>query len=386
MKIIGANLYSLRIPFVESFSHAAHARAVSDSIVVRVRSEDGVEGYGEGVPRPYVTGETVETCLQSMRDQFWPVISRADYPQLTASDILCSLKCIDESFAEINADGVIAGNAARTAFELALIDCLLKHQSLSLAALLPPRREEVIYSGVITLGSKAKMVELARRFKELGITQIKVKIDGGDDRAKLLAIREAAGGEVSLRVDANSAFTLKQAVAVLNDISEAKIDCIEQPLPRGNISELAQLRTETSIPVMVDESLVTISDAERLIAAGACDFFNLRISKNGGIYQTVRLARMAENAGIRLQLGAQVGETAILSAAGRHLAAYLNPVFVEGSFGTMLLAEDVADVNINFGYGGSAPVLHGNGLGINIRNDVLAKYAVQIIECGRRLS
>ena len=340
IKIIGANLYSLRIPFVESFSHATQARAFSDSIVVRLITEDGVEGYGEGVPRPYVTGETVETCLLAMKDKFWPAVARANYPQLTASGSpLKALTSIEESLAEINTAGIIAENAARTAFELALIDCLLKHQNLSLADFFPPKRDTVVYSGVITLGAKEKMVELANRFKAFGIMQIKVKVDGYDDRAKLLAIREAVGSEVSLRVDANCAFTLKQAVLILNDIAEVKIDCVEQPLPRGNIHELAKLRTETPIPIMADESLVTISDAERLIAAEACDFFNLRISKNGGIYKTVLLAKMAEEAGIRFQLGAQVGETAILSAAGRHVAAYLeNPVFVEGSFGTMLLA------------------------------------------------
>jgi len=428
MKIIEAAIYALKIPFVESFSHAAKTRVCSDSIVVRLLAEDGTAGYGEGVPRPYVTGETVESCFEAMKDRFWPAVRRADYPALTS---LGALRPIQESFAGIKTvavqpppfvkgdrggfetkfrdvvnrqispipslrkrgterllktQGVIAWNAARTAFELALIDCLLKQQHLSLSKILLPKRDAVIYSGVITSGSREKMVGLARRLKSFGIRQIKVKIDGQDDRAKLLAIREVVGDEASLRVDANGAFDFRQAVSVLSDIAEAKIDCVEQPLPRGKASELALFKAEVSIPIMVDESLVTIEDAEALIAAKACDLFNLRISKCGGIGLTLKLARMATEAGIKLQLGAQVGETAILSAAGRHVAAHLDgPEFVEGSFGTMLLTEDVAAESVNFGRGGSAPLLRGEGLGIHVCDEMLKKCAVQVIECGRNL-
>ena len=78
MKIASATLYALRIPFVESFSHSTKTRTFSDSIIVRLVSEDGVTGYGEGVPRPYVTGETVETCLGYMQNQLWPAIACVD--------------------------------------------------------------------------------------------------------------------------------------------------------------------------------------------------------------------------------------------------------------------------------------------------------------------
>lgn len=383
MKIKCATLYALRIPFLESFSHAAKTRVYSDSIVVRLIAEDGTVGYGEGVPRPYVTGETVESCVRTMKDQFWPALMRVDYQVLTSIDALIH---IHESFPEIKTQGVVAWNAARAAFEIALVDCLLKQQRLSLSNLLPPKRNAVIYSGVITVGPEERMAALARRYQALGVNQLKIKIDGRDDRSKLLAIREVVGDAVSLRVDANGAFDFKQAVTILNDICEAGIDCVEQPLPRGIASELARLSAETSIPIMVDESLVTIEDAEALIAAKACDFFNLRISKCGGLYLTLQLARMAAAAGIKLQLGAQVGETAILSAAGRHMAANIeNLEFVEGSFGTMLLTEDVGAESVNFGQGGSAPILRGEGLGIRVRDEFLKKYAVQVAECGGNL-
>ncbi|MBI4430473.1 MAG: enolase [Candidatus Omnitrophica bacterium] len=377
MRIRNATFYALKIPFVESFSHSIKTRKFSDSIIAGLTSEDGAVGYGEGVPRSYVTGETVETCLDTMKNRLWPAVAQIDYSTIASANDLPKIP-------EIKKDGVIAWNAAQTAFELALIDCLLKREKRPLSTILPPKRQTVIYSGVITSSSKEKAVQLAKYLKLFAVKQIKVKIDGQNDKERLAAIRDTVGPDISLRVDANGAFDVKQAIGVLKDIVGIKIDCIEQPIPRGNVSDLAKVKAESPIPVMVDESLVTLEDAENLISAKACDFFNLRISKCGGVSQTLQIAKKAEEAGMRLQLGAQVGETAVLSAAGRHVAAYLDSLeFVEGSYGTMLLTEDISDEKVDFGHGGKAPLLRGEGLGVHVREEILKKYADKVIECGK---
>ena len=131
---------------------------------------------------------------------------------------------------------------------------------------------------------------------------------------------------------------------------------------------------------MVDESLLTEADADQLIKASACDFFNIRVSKCGGIGPTLAIAGKALQNGIKIQIGSQVGETAILSAVGRHIAAWLPEVsFVEGSFGTILLSQDVSYENISFGYGGEAPTLGGPGWGIRVLEERLEKYAKSVI-------
>jgi L-Ala-D/L-Glu epimerase len=209
---------------------------------------------------------------------------------------------------------------------------------------------------------------------ELGIKQIKIKVGTGDDYGRVAAVRDALGDSVSLRVDANGAFDVRGAIALVSSIQPLQIACIEQPVPRGDLNALVAVKGNSPIPVMADESLITEQDAVELVARNACDHFNLRISKNGGVYKTLRLAEMARRAGIGFQLGCQVGETAILSAAGRHVAAHLKGVkFVEGSYGTLLLEEDIAPVR--FGYAGKAALLSGSGLGIQVREDTLEKYA-----------
>jgi L-alanine-DL-glutamate epimerase-like enolase superfamily enzyme len=261
-----------------------------------------------------------------------------------------------------------------------LIDCLLKRQKLSLAHLLPPAREFVTYSGVITDGPLEKAVQHAKFFKLFDIRQLKIKIGKAETRERVAAVREAVGPNVSLRLDANGAYDVPQAIRVLKELSAFRIASIEQPIRRGSLADLAEVKNNSSIPLMVDESLVTLADARALIEARACDYFNLRLSKCGGIAHTLKLARLAERAGLKVQLGSHVGETAILSAAGRHVAAHLcDPAFVEGSYGQLLLAEDVGQDSISFGHGGRAPLLRGLGLGIKIREDVLCRYAHTVI-------
>jgi Enolase C-terminal domain-like/GH3 auxin-responsive promoter len=109
---------------------------------------------------------------------------------------------------------------------------------------------------------------------------------------------------------------------------------------------------ESGIAVIADESLVTAEQAESLIKRGVCDLFNIRISKCGGISGSLAIAKLAQQAGIKIQVGAQVGETGIPSAAGRALAASVPDIAcTEGSFGTWLLSEDITFENVAFAYG-----------------------------------
>lgn len=374
MKIIEATLFALKIPFTESFSHSTKSRTYSDSIVVRLKAADGTIGYGEAVARPYVTGETVESCLQFMASTIWEHIKHIDYPEPEPD--ISWLNKISDTIPTANSQGIIAFNAAKAGFELALLDCLLKSQKLSLSVILPPKRNTVTYSGAITSSSIEKAVKNAKSFKLFGLKHIKVKISGEDDFSRLHAIRQAVGQETSLRIDGNGIYDFDAAVAVCQELAQLNIDSAEQLIERSTPQTWAKLRELAPIPQMVDESLVTIEDAEALIAANACDFFNLRISKCGGIAQTIRIAQLAQTAGIKIQLGCQVGETAILSAAGRHLAAWLDDVtFVEGSYGNLLLSEDVSRQSIRFGNGGKGGLLRQPGLGIEVKDEILEKYA-----------
>ena len=377
-------IYQLRIPFRQSFSHAQHSRDESDAVIIRIRGSDGVVGYGEALPRPYVTGETTTSMISHIRDRLAPqIFSRPFTPGWDTFDYLESV-WPDWTHSTDKSSDVIAWNAAFCAVELALLDWNLKRLNTSLANFLLPVRYDVIYSGVIPSDSPQEAAALAGRMIKLGIRQIKIKVGTDDDIARLEAVRKSVGDEVELRADANGAWSAAEAVAQLKRLELFKLQTIEQPVAANDIRGLKRVREETGIPVMVDESLVTVDQARQLIEAHACDYFNIRLSKCGGITGSLAIAKLAQIAGIKTQLGAQVGETGILSAAGRTFAAYLPQLlFTEGSFGTWLLSEDITFENVTFGYGGSAPLLQTRGLGVTVNEETLERLSIAKIDLHR---
>ncbi len=373
MKISSACIYALNIPFIESFRHSLSARNHSDSIIVKITTKSGISGFGEGVPRPYVTGETRDASIAHIRNELLPRIIGTEWDAITPKQVFADISNILPCTAS---DKTVVWNASRCAVELALIDCLCRSAGLSINEILPPASQTVTYSAVIGTDNTARVEKSAQRCRTAGFKYIKMKVSGVKDVEHVAIVRDVLGPSVSIRLDANAAFNPDTARQFLKSVEKYDIACIEQPLPRGAPAELAALRSSSSIPLMADESVVTIQDARELAENNAVDYFNLRISKCGGLHNTVAIADFARSAGIGIQLGCQVGETAILSAAGRHIASYLLDLrFVEGSYSTYLLAEDISEEDIVFGPAGIAPILAGAGLGITVREDVLAKYA-----------
>ncbi len=376
--IRSAQLFALDIPFQLAITHASHTRSASDSVVLRLETSEGTVGYGEAVPRPYVTGETVKSVMDSLEQHIREqLIGRAlpDWqgdPRQTFSDVEPLLPSPSQ-----DAD-IVAAHAARAALELALLDCVTSVASESLSALLPEGAASVTYSGMLPTLSDERALELARMQVAYGITRIKVKVGDDNDVARVRLLREELGPDFELYVDANCAWTMDQAVQRIDQLTKLGVTLVEQPIPRGDVLDLARLREGISVPIMADESLITLGDARALIDAKACDIFNIRISKCGGLGNCMRLARMAEEAGLEYQLGAHVGETAILSAAGRHLGLALRGArYVEGSSGGFLLKEDVTAIPLQFEPGAKGRPLSGPGLGVDVEHSRLKRLSCQ---------
>jgi muconate cycloisomerase len=375
-RIESISIYQLRIPFHQAFRHALQSREESDSVIVKVIDRQGRAGYGESLPRSYVTGETTESMVEHIRQQLAPRIFAATFaPGWESLEYLQDAMPVWTN--SDSASGVTACNAAFCAVELALLDWALRADHCALADLLPPSRLEVVYSGVISADAPADAAALAKRMARLGLRQIKVKVGAGDDEARLEAVRRAVGEDIELRADANGAWTAAQAVSQLERLAKFRLRCIEQPVAAADIAGMKQVKGQCGIRVMADESLVTLAQAQQLIEQHACDAFNIRLSKCAGISGSLAMAKLAHEAGIEVQIGAQVGETGILSAAGRTVAAHLPELaYAEGSFGTWLLSEDVTFENVAFGPAGRAPLLRSRGLSVTVREDVLERLTI----------
>jgi len=376
-------VYRMHIPFREAFRHAQFERSASDSIVVRVEDAAGNVGYGESLARDYVTGETVDSVIAYIRDHLagW-AFSRTFGRAYDTWDQLAAYG--REHIYGTEATSGPMNNAAYCAVELAILDLVHRREGLSVAAHLQPSRPDVVYSGVVSAEAPEAAVALARRFVDGGLDNLKLKVGVGDDLARIGAVRKTVGDRVRLRVDANGAWQVAEAIDRIRELAPLGIDWVEQPVSHATTDHVAHLREVQAaggIPVMADESLVTVGDARALVETGACGLFNVRVAKNGGLTGASAIAEIGHRAGLRVQVGAQVGETAILTAAGRHLAGHVPELAAaEGSFGTLLLEEDLAEQQVRFGIGGAAPLLAGPGLGVDVRPEVLGRLAVETIE------
>ncbi|MFP6764725.1 MAG: enolase C-terminal domain-like protein, partial [Planctomycetaceae bacterium] len=227
----------------------------------------------------------------------------------------------------------------------------------------------VQYSAAITSMSAFKQRMRAGLIRLYGFSQTKIKVGVPevDDVSSLARIRGTLGPGIDIRLDANEAWTCSTLRARLQSLEPFGITAIEQPVPHAESDGLAELRRQISVPIMLDESLCSETDARHAIELGTCDLFNIRISKCGGFLNSLRLAALAHQAGLRYQLGCQVGETGILSAAGRHFAtAVRNIRYLEGSYERFLVRERLTVEDLSFSYGGFAPTLTAPGLGISI--------------------
>lgn len=369
MKIVKCRIYLLNIPFRDAFNHYLKKRNFCDSIILELTSDSGKIGYGEGIARSYVTGETQEKCLNDLKDNLIPAIKRLEISESHPEHFL---EYIDSILPE-------SGLASRAAAELALLDLLLKSNFLNLSAILPTVQDEIIYSGVLSSDNLESCQKRIQQFKALQLTQIKIKLNGNNDLERIALARKLLGEKVSIRVDANGAFSAEQSLELIHAISEYDIVSLEQPTGKMDLEGMKWVTSKSKIPIMADESIVDLKDAEQLIKLRACNSFNLRIAKCGGLYKTLALIKLAKANHIHVQLGCFVGETAILSAVARQLAASERFDFVEGSYSTLLLQEDICEEDIVWRQGGKAQPLTGIGLGVTIKKETLKKNAKEMI-------
>jgi muconate cycloisomerase len=384
MKVAELTAYHVRIPLVRPVRHASHARTSTDNLIVRCVLDDGTEGFGEGVPREYVTGETIDSAIGLLRrsDLAAQVDPCADFR--AAAELAERLRLAPVP----GDDRACSGNAARCAVELALLDALGRRFGEPLARVVPllapdlyEPKEEVRYSGAI-LSARAgfKLFLACMRVWVYRFRQVKVKvgIEGCDDVYRLRKIRRRLGRRVDLRVDANEAWTPDKAAERIRELEPFGITSVEQPVPHSEVARLAELRRQVQTPIMLDESLCSLIDAERAVADKTCDLFNIRLSKCGGFIPSLRLVQFARQHGLGCQLGCQVGETSLLSAAGRHFAGAVGGLrYLEGSYDRHLVREMLGTHDITFRWGGRAPMLNGPGLGIDIDPTALERVTVR---------
>jgi len=372
----------LRVRLRKPFRHASAVRTYSDNIVVQTLLADGTVGWGEGVPREYVTGETAGGALEQFDQTPWAEQMAGDVNNWAEVLVLCQRL---RPATVVDDPRGCHGNALRCAVELSVLDAYGKLfgqpvwravEQYQPAGAILSRRKQVRYSTTIDAEQGRRLRLAALKMRLYGFHHCKVKVGSQPtaDARRLAIVRRWIGRHVDLRVDVNEAWTADTMVAAARALAPADLSCIEQPLPHAELAALAHLRRQVEIPVMLDESLTSEHDAREAIRLGACDLFNIRLSKCGGLLPSLRLAALAHEHGLGYQLGCHPGETGLLSAAGRHFATSVAGLFyLEGSYDRHVLARLPTTPDLTFGYGGRAPALGSPGLGARLRRGAIKR-------------
>jgi L-alanine-DL-glutamate epimerase-like enolase superfamily enzyme len=374
-RIIALRLHAVDLPFRGKFEHAASSRESSSSLMLEVTLDDGASGWGEALPRPYVTGETRDGACELLREAVLPRLLGRDFSSF--EDLTAFLADCDGCAPSEWVSPDLPQSAAWCAVDLALLDAFGKHFGRTpFGGRGAQPAEGFRYSGVLSSGMNLKRRAQLLAYRLLGFRALKLKIDASTGPADIAAIRTLAGRKIELRADVNMGWDLRQALARMPALAREGVTSFEQPLPADDLEGAARLVSETGLDVMADESLNTRSSLERLVDARACTAINARISKCGGLVATLSRCREAVAAGLWVQIGCQVGESSVLSAAHLHLCAAFPEVrHAEGCFGMLLLAEDPAVPLVQMRRGGRPPVLACDaGLGVEVDPEHLARH------------
>jgi L-alanine-DL-glutamate epimerase-like enolase superfamily enzyme len=331
LKITDVEIFLFDIPLSSPFRIAIGTMTAANDLLVRIRTDQGVTGIGEACPFPPITGETQATnvaAARSIRDMI------AGKDPLAIDDLLRLIGPI-----------VHSNPSAVAAFDMALFDILGKVAGLPVFRLLGGTKNVFETDITTSLDTLEKMTAEAKGYADKGYKTLKVKVglDPDEDFAHIEAIRAAVGPKVHIRIDANQGWTVPQAIYGLRKMAPLGIEFCEQPVVASDTAGLRTVRSQSPIAIMADEALFGPADAIKLIRAEACDTFNIKLMKAGGMLNAIRIAHIADAANMRCMVGCMLETRLGLTAAAHVVASQANIVYADLDGNSEQVGDPIVD-------------------------------------------
>ena len=310
MIVTGIQIYRMTAPLRKPFKTALRTVDRMENVIVVIFTDTSHVGLGGAAPSNAITGETLES-LEAAIQHIGLVIK--------GMDLLCY-----EEVLRIVQSCIFGNSSAKAAIDMAVFDLAGKHYQVPLYRLLGGSRRELTTDYTIGIDTPEKMAAAALRKVREGFQILKVKVgdDSRQDRERLRAIRHSVGEKIQIRIDANQGWKAKEATRTVTALQAEGIDLelIEQPVKHHDIEGLKFIKDRVDLPIIADESVFSPWDALQLIGRNAIDGISIKLMKCGGILQGLKLAAIAESAGIECMVGSMV-EGAVGVTAAAHLAA-----------------------------------------------------------------
>lgn len=366
MKIDAITLHHLRMPLVTPFETSFGRATWRECVLVQVHS-DGLTGYGECTADrdPGFSYETVTTAWHILRDYLAPAVlgKTISHPRELRGLVR-----------------FVRGHPmAKAGLEMALWDILGQQEGRSLAELFGGVRQRVEVGVSVGLqASPQALVETVGGYLEQGYTRIKIKIKPGRDVKDAQAVRQAFPG-LRLQVDANSAYTLDTAAALLHPLDELDLLLIEQPLAEDDLWDHAQLQQAFTTPLCLDESITSPRHARQALEMGACRVINIKQARVGGLSNALEIHDLCQARGVPVWCGGML-ETGVGRAANLALASLPNFKLPGDISATeRYYHEDITHERFTLNPGSTITVPTRPGLGVTVDSQALEKFRLDTL-------
>lgn len=364
MKIKAIEIYQIELPLIEPFIVSYATYPNMPSIIVKMTTECGLIGWGEAVPDEHVTGETLQSTYAVLKHQLAPAVIGQNPLQF-------------EQLHELMDKTVYQVPAAKAAIDIACFDLAGKKLEVPVYQLIGGRyHERFPITHVLSIAEPEAMADEAERRLKMGYNSFKMKVgrDVASDVARIRAVRERVGEQIAIRVDVNQGWiNSANTLQAIRQLEELAIDWLEQPVRADDINAMVKIKEKTIIPLMIDEGLRGVREMREIIEKSAADKVNIKLMKCGGIFPAMKLAHMAEMAGIECQIGSMV-ESSVGSAAGFHVA-FSSKMFTSVELtGPLKFSKDIGNLHYD------VPFICLNeraGLGIDVDEETLAQLTTQ---------
>jgi len=312
MKITDIQIETVNIPLVTPFKTALRTVTQIENVMVRVKTDSSLIGYGGAAPTAAITGETLASIVGAIEH---------------IRDHLVGMVVEDTELIFQRLNSCLVGNSsAKAAIDMAIYDLLAKAMDVPLYRLFGGKAHVIETDKTVSIDTPEKMMAESQENIKKGFRILKIKV-GGDpelDILRLQAVQDAIGTDVKIRIDANQGWCAKDAVLVGKELEARKlnIEMMEQPVAARDFEGLRYVRDHLSIPVFADESVFSPQDALKLVSMKAVDGINIKLMKCGGIYNALKIAAIAESAGVPCMVGSMMESHLSVSAAAHFAVSH----------------------------------------------------------------
>ncbi|WJH33435.1 dipeptide epimerase [Paenibacillus sp. CC-CFT747] len=341
-------------PLIKPFKTALRTVHHAESVLVRIRTNDGRVGWGEAPATVVITGDSLDSIHSAIVHTF--------KPQLLGKNLLAYEQVLQTLHASM-----IGSSSAKAAVDMAVYDLVAQYCGLPLYQFLGGYKDEIETDYTVSVNSPKEMGEDALRYVKDGFNVLKIKVGKDDiqeDIERIKEIRSCVGQAVKIRIDANQGWQVKDAVRSIRRMEDLglNIELVEQPVKALDIEGLKAVTDAVETPVMADESVFTPAQAFEVLKRRAADMINIKLMKSGGIYKAQIINHIAEEFGVECMVGSMI-ESRLAVTAAAHLAASKKNITRFDFDAPLMMSSDIVTGGVRY-EGRKMTFPAGAGLGI----------------------